>query len=318
MTTIEAFEKTNGLAVAPAIPQTPNNPFALIALGIERGIDPEKMKGLYDLYERHERNQAAERFGVALAAFQGACPTVLKHRKTKESAGSSFGYNFASFDDVMAQAKPFLVANEISVSFDTNHNLEKGILTVTARIRVGTHFEDKTFSCPVASSLKISDAQKYGSALSYAKRYCLCAALNIVTTDQDDDGKGTYEYISEDQVAEINTLLEKCNGSPDLRGLLHWLNVPNLGELPASEFSKAITHLKSKVLDPVAANAVKDWTEFFATGPKIDALNKKLHKDFMGLPQDKAIRNPVWKIIVANTQPHGLMFDPKTDKFVAK
>lgn len=212
---------------------------------IANGLDADQLAKFTDLIERWENRRAAEKFADALARFQSLCPTVFKRRATKEQAGSTFGYNFASFDDVMREAGPVLAECGIVVGFDTEHNLEKNILTITCRVRVGSHYEDRKFACPTTSTLKVSDAQKFGSALSYAKRYCFCAALNIVVTDEDDDGvHGTFEYIGEGQLAELERLIEEKH--VDLPRFLKWAEIESLDKMVVSEFPKALDTLNRK------------------------------------------------------------------------
>jgi hypothetical protein len=218
-------------------------PMSILQMATEKGANVETIERLSALAERWQDRKAQEEFAAALAKFQTLCPTVFKGRATKEGAGG-FGYKFASFDDIMREAGPILSECGISVGFDTSHDLEKGMLTVTCRIRVGGHFEDRTFSCPVASSLKVSEAQKFGSALSYAKRYCFCAAMNIVVTDEDDDGTGTFEYIDETQVETLNTLIAEKNAN--FKKFLEWAQIPELSKMLKSNYAKAIDMLRRK------------------------------------------------------------------------
>ena len=203
---------------------------------VEQGSDVGQLERMIALVERWQDRNAQADFAAALNRFQSLCPTVFKGRATKEGS-SGFGYKFASFDDIMRAAAPALAECGISIGFDTTQDLEKGLLIVKCRIRVGSYYEDRTFACPVASSLKVSDAQKFGSALSYAKRYCLCAALNIVTTDHDDDGQGTIEFIDEDQVAALEAMIAEKN--VDMVRFLKWAEIASLDRMLKTDFAKS-------------------------------------------------------------------------------
>jgi ERF superfamily len=216
----------------------PATPLEMMRQAMSQGLSAEQLEKWTVLAERWADRQASEAFGKSLAKFAAICPSVFKGRKTVAKEGSDFAYKFASFDDVMREVGPVLAECGISVGFDTKHDLEKHMICVTCRIRVGSHFEDRTFMCPTASTLKVSDAQKFGSALSYAKRYCLCAALNIVTTDVDDDGtSGSFEYIEPEQVEELNNLIIDKNA--DLSRFLKWADVLSLDKMLKVDFAKS-------------------------------------------------------------------------------
>jgi hypothetical protein len=130
----------------------------------------------------------------------------------------------------------------LAVSFSTEA-IDKGI-RVTCRIRHGIHFEDHTLDVPVPQ-MKVNDTQKYGAALSYAKRYALCAALNIVCTDDvDDDAQSCIDPITEQQEVELRELIEAK--AADLPKFLAWMGVEKLSDIPATSYPKAVNALRNK------------------------------------------------------------------------
>jgi hypothetical protein len=225
-------------AIATTNTQPASNPLALIQVALQNGADPAQLEKLMELQERYERNQAAAAFGAAIAKFQSLCPRV--HKSRKPISGPS--YQYASFDDVMLQASPHLHTCGIALSFSTEAN-DRGI-RVTCRVRVGIHAEDYTLDVPIPD-MKMNNTQRYGAALSYAKRYSLTAALNIVCTDDvDDDGGSCFDPISEQQEVELIELIE-AKGADKPR-FLKWMGVEKLSDIAASDFDKAVTALRSK------------------------------------------------------------------------
>jgi hypothetical protein len=218
-------------------------PLELIQSLVERpDLDPDKLGKLLDLQERWERNRAAEAFGAAVAKFQAKCPIIHKARTaTINSSKGSYKYQFASFDDVMRTAAPLLAECGLAVSFSTEP-AENGIKS-TCRVRHGTHYEDHTLTVPIPS-MNVNDTQRYGAALSYAKRYNLCAALNIVVSDEDNDAESLCERITEDQIATLNEWIESTN--TDLNRFLKWLAVDSLADMSADQFNTALYELKRK------------------------------------------------------------------------
>lgn len=220
----------------------PGNMLPMIQQALAQGIDPDKLSKMLDLHERWTQARAQERFAEALSAFQSECPMIFKRRKTT----GSFSFQYASLDDIYKQIQPILAKHSIAISFRPKHEPgeKAGMMSVTIRIRVGSYFEDSGFSCPVPSDLKASEPGKYGAALSYAKRYALCAALNIVVTDEDDDAASVVSTISALQMEEIESLIRETGTNIDR--FLAWAEIESLAQMPVAKFGKAIVFLKQK------------------------------------------------------------------------
>ena len=220
------------------------NPLVLMQAMIDKGADPGALKQMMDLALTWRANEAAEEFSRAVSLFQAECPAINKSR-TAHIPGK-FDFAFASFDDVMRQAGPVLAKHGLAVSFSTKP-VEIGI-EITCRVRKGIHFEDHTLTLPIPAGV-VTDTQRYGMALSYAKRYCMCAALNIVVTDEDNDATTCLEYISEEEKAQIIKLIK--DKGVDLGRFLTWANqafggVDEIGKIPKSGLAKALDLLKRK------------------------------------------------------------------------
>lgn len=237
MTTQTALPITD-LAKPPEQPLiVQSNPLTIIERAIDRGCDPDQLEKLLALQERWEKNEAAKRYAEAITTFQAKCPRVLKSREaviqSKKGEGSSYKYPFASYDDIMAAIHPLLAECQIGVDFTSDLPTE-GKLKITCRLRVGTHTEDKTMSVPIPSLLA-NDTQRYGAALQYAKRYCLCAALNIVLTDDiDNDAAGLDEELV------TGTMCEEIKATLDAKGrkldaFIAWANESGFAKITSLE-----------------------------------------------------------------------------------
>lgn len=215
------------------------SPMALLQQAVSQNMDPQQLLQLTDLYERWAKNDAASKFGEAISEFQRRCPRIHKERKV--NAGP-LNYQYASFDDVMREAGPHLAACGLAVSFSTD-STDKGI-RVTCRVRHGIHAEDHTLEVPIPD-MKVNQTQRYGAALNYAKRYALCAALNIVVTDDvDDDANSVYETIDDQQELEITALIDEKG--VDRARFLAWMGVEKITDIAARDYHKAMTALRSK------------------------------------------------------------------------
>lgn len=218
------------------------NPLAILAAAVERGADPDQLEKLLALQERYERNEAAKAYANALTAFQAKCPPIKKNREAKiVGQRTSYSYNFASYDDVMAQIGGLLTECGIALSFSTT-NQDKGI-RVTLKIRHGTHVDECTLDVPIPA-MNVNDTQRYGAALSYAKRYALCAALNIVVTNEDSDASD-LDPITDEQARELEAFIDEHN--IDAPAFLAWMGVEGVADIPATQHDKAWAGLRAKV-----------------------------------------------------------------------
>ena len=155
-------------------------PMQLLQAAVANNVDAQQLEKLMDLQERYEANQARKSFSAAMADFQAHCPTIPKSRKADR-------YSYAPLDEILRTIRPHLDSAGLSVVFNTKAEL--GIITAfcTVQHRDG-HSVTSEFSAPIDPAMKVNATQQVGSANSYAKRYALCNALNLVGSEFDDDG----------------------------------------------------------------------------------------------------------------------------------
>lgn len=217
-------------------------PMSLIQMAVQANADPDRLEKLMALQERWESNKAADAFSDSMAAFQAECPAVLKGREA--SFKGQKAYNFASLDDIMAVIQPLLSKHGLTVGFSAT--IREGNIHVICRVRKGRHVEESEASLPVPADMRVNDTQKAGAAISYAKRYALCAALNITVTDRDTDGAGLDTQTITDEQAIV--LSDMCDGLPDgtKDKMVAWLQVDSIYSIPAKRFNECKAMLKKK------------------------------------------------------------------------
>lgn len=114
----------------------------------------------------------------ALSAFQGA---VTAPKKT--STNPHFKSKYADLAEVIETIKAPLAANGLSVFQAPVGAVEGGAIRIVTQVsHKSGQWIRTTFSMPVGQT----NAQAVGTALSYARRYSLSAALGIAA--EDDDG----------------------------------------------------------------------------------------------------------------------------------
>ena len=96
------------------------------------------------------------------------------------------------------------------------------------------------------------DAQGFGSALTYSRRYSLIAACGIAP--EDDDGNAAVaggqpppskkRFVTEDQIQQIVDLVDEVGA--DHQGFLKYMGVTDITQLPADKYGAAIAALNRK------------------------------------------------------------------------
>jgi hypothetical protein len=165
------------------------NPEALILRAIDQGLPVESLERLLAMRADLKRELAAGEFARALADFQTGLPSIHKGRVAKvQSARGSYSYRYADIGDIMRAIAPQLRTCGLAVTFDTRAEGEALIVGCIVH-HVAGHSIRAEFPVPVDRAARMNAAQQIGSALTYGRRYALCAALGIVTADEDDDGQ---------------------------------------------------------------------------------------------------------------------------------
>lgn len=126
-----------------------------------------------------------EEWAKAFVAAQGDLPEITKDKTVtvKTKNGQSFKYSYADLPTIVAKIRPVLAKHGLAVAQDVE--IQDGRVVVSTRIYHVSGYMEK-FGPVVLNGG--NDAQAAGSAITYARRYALCAALNIAA-DEDDDGQ---------------------------------------------------------------------------------------------------------------------------------
>src|SRR3990167_9924775 len=81
-----------------------NSPAEMIRMAVTGGADLEKLKGLLDLQERWEANEARKAYHKAMAAFKENPPKIKKDKKVgykPKDGGRDVSYKHASLANVV-------------------------------------------------------------------------------------------------------------------------------------------------------------------------------------------------------------------------
>lgn len=132
--------------------------------------------------ETNPKSPARVKLYEAIAAVQAEMPKMKKNATATipTKSGRGFAYKYITLDDIWANLRPLLTKNGLIVvnSMD-GQMLNTSLIHVASGEMVSCGFPINTNQPP----------QQLGSAFTYARRYALCALLQIIA-DDDDDGVG--------------------------------------------------------------------------------------------------------------------------------
>lgn len=117
----------------------------------------------------------------ALAKALAAAQAELDDAK-KDSVNPHFKNRYASLSSVRAAITPTLSKHGLAVSQLNEPHGEAGVCIVTMLIHESGEWLKSRLFVPASKK----DAQGFGSAISYARRYALGGIVNIATDDDDD------------------------------------------------------------------------------------------------------------------------------------
>ena len=141
-------------------------------------------------------SETIKEIAPAFHKFQKDCETPKKTAENKH-----IGNKYAPLDAILEVVTPALTENGLFHVQDTinGENNHIGVKTIVYHVS-GEFFEFETLWLPIGSKIT---AQAIGSAISYARRYALCAALGIMA-ESDDDGQTASDAAKEGNSSSYN------------------------------------------------------------------------------------------------------------------
>lgn len=198
-----------------------------------------------------ETSETTAALDEALAKAQGEIEAAAK-----DKVNPAFRSKYADLTSVWDAIRPALSKHGIAVTQWPVHSTDNRVHIVTRLAHKGEWIR-AAFSVPVGKP----DAHGYGSAVTYAKRYTLAAAVGVVADDDDDgnaaSGKpprkhdptpsppmtepvmpaanGTVGASKAASRASYDTLVKAIRNAPTVKALADWYkaNLEEIEKLPA-------------------------------------------------------------------------------------
>lgn len=164
----------------------------LVRYALEKGADVGVMERMLALHRQMKADDAKEAFDRSMAELQRNMPTIVKTK-----AGAKNAYVYAPLEEIIHQVKHLISDHGFSYTInseippDQKAAVVKAIVTVT---HAAGHSKPSEFTVPIDTQNPMMTApQRYGGAMTFAKRYAFCNAFGIMTADVDLDGRNPTE-----------------------------------------------------------------------------------------------------------------------------
>ena len=184
--------------------------------------------------EEREGTRRAE-FAAAMHAIQSRNLRVYRSKAGKNN-------KYAPLEDIHEMLAPLLHENGLTVNFNCEPRVDNGVVFRSIIIQhVNGHSETRTSPFPVddiganREGKRLRPAiQDYGSTASYARRYLLKDAFNIVETNEDDDA-GDAQIISQKDADSLRVALDQSRHA----AFLKWAGVDSFDCIPVKKLDDA-------------------------------------------------------------------------------
>lgn len=226
------------------IPADQNEPASMLQViagaASNPACDVQKMQALLDMQDKLIEREARQEFSAAMADACGEIPQVEKNGTV--SLGGKGGYKFTKWEDMDRVIRPVLAKHNLRLSFNTRSSEGSSNKVIIGTIsHANGQSQSAEIELPIDAGQGRNPLQGFGSTISYGKRYCAEMLLNIVRTEEDNDGRFRQRQdeprISPEQKDEIIQLLQK-SGKDTLK-FLAWVGAPTVDEMTPAQFLRA-------------------------------------------------------------------------------
>ena len=226
-------------------PQPQQSAVSLIREAMAKGADPAYLRELLAVRREWEADEARKAFNLAISEFQRRAPIVAK-------LDDAYGKKYAKRDRIWREIRPLLTELGLSITWQVSE-VKGEICHVEGQLRHRDgHGERLVQDVPIPEILKGQNkAQQLGSATEYARRYCICSALGLVTGEDDDGHAAGTQFVSKEQADEIAASLDACRGLNEFNEEKFWqwvgCSATAPKEIPAVRHGDVAAFLKRKL-----------------------------------------------------------------------
>lgn len=214
----------------------------------------EVLERLHAIAKEERAAAARAAFNKAMAQFRGEMPAIKKavagqHGATRK--GSRTVGMYAPLDVITPVLDPIAARHGFSYRFDRETKDGKEWMLCIVTHDAG-HEVVSRFPAPSDTNAGKTPLQAIASGETYAKRYALVAAFAITCADPDDDADSSGESapgetITDEQAANIAAVLDEApDREKERAGLLRWIGVGTLADIPAAKYAEVVRAVEAK------------------------------------------------------------------------
>lgn len=199
-----------------------------------------------------EQSTSIAKLTTALVQVQATVEGAVKGR-----SNPAFKSKYADLTSVWEACREQLVTNGLTVVQFPGEMVDNRMTLTTQLSHESGEWMRATLSIPLTKV----DAQGYGSAVTYARRYALAAVVGVCP--EDDDGNSASQRgpqrqepartISDDQRNILMTLASQAGA--DMKGFCTFFRIDALPDLPVGKFEQAKAMLEKKLAQKTEAEA---------------------------------------------------------------
>jgi len=191
-----------------------------------------------------EQSESIAALSKALTQVQGSVEGAVKGK-----VNPAFKSKYADLTSVWEACREPLVMNGLSVVQFPGEMIDNR-MTLTTQL---SHESGEWMRCTLSIPLTKADAQGYGSAVTYARRYALAAVVGVCP--EDDDGNAASRATArndtrnEDRITEaqrVELMALAAGKNTDMKAFCTFYKIDALPELPASKYAHAKAALTRK------------------------------------------------------------------------
>lgn len=245
METKRLNDSNTGGSAAVVTDVQPTDLMAAIAQAVcDPRVDVEKMERLLAMHQTIVAEQRKVAYMAAMGRIAPKLPRINQHGRIE--VNGQLRSKYARLEDIDLAIRPILAEEGFSMDFDSAP-IEGGKILVTCRLsHCEGHSETKQIPLPIDKTGSKNDTQAVVSTVSYGRKALVKMFFNLVEGGEDNDGQGSDEPISKDQVLDIRTLLQDTK-SDEKKFLELIAGVSRVEDIPARDYKRCINALETKM-----------------------------------------------------------------------